>query len=473
MRHCPRRTDYTALRNWLSLVFILANVVGCATLHPIDRSSGEIAGRSEPQPVITPQGAAPDETATALIEQAAGAQQATTRKQLDELSDAVRRAIPVPLTSGNQVTPLIDGPAAFTAMNAAIDAARTSIHVETYLFSADNLGRAFAERLMRKAREGVEVRLIYDAVGSIETPDNLFDELRAAGVQVAKFRPLNLIKTLPWRYHNRDHRKLLVVDGRVAFTGGLNISGAYAAGSISHPGPDRGLTTAWRDTHVQIEGPAAQQFQTIFLETWTRLGSEVDSHAAKYFPISPAYGGNLVAAVVSNGARQRNEDIYTAYLAAVKHASREILITQAYFAPPPDLTKALFDAVKRGVDVRVLLPGFTDSSPVFYASHAGYDNYLQHGVRLYIKMDALLHAKTMVIDGALSVIGTANLDYRSFLHNNEVTALIIGKEVADRMRAVFKRDIADAHELTLTEWRKRSPTERLKETLSHWFNYWL
>ena len=464
------------LRNWFGLLAVVVSLIGCASLDRVNRGTGVV--RAEPQPIVTPEGqvALPEATAE-ILARAAGAQRDSNRQSFERLTNAVRRAIPGPLTSGNRVTPLIDGPAAFAAIDRAIKAAKSSVHVETYIFSNDDLGRSFADLLMNKASQGVEVRLIYDAIGSFDTPNDLFEQMKQAGVEVAEFRPLNVIKTLPWRYHNRDHRKLIVVDGTIAFTGGLNISGAYSAGSSSHPGPEKGLTAAWRDTHVQIEGPAVWQFQTIFFDTWDRLHDEPDPQgkrqSPKYFPSAQARGDDLVAAVTSNGVRQRDEDVYTTYLAAVTHASSRIWLTQAYFSPPTELTKALFAAVKRGVDVRVMLPGFTDSSAVFYSSRNSYDKYLRHGVRLYERTDALLHAKTALIDDSLVMIGSANLDYRSFLHNNEVTALIIGKDAAERMQSVFQSDLTNAHEITLEEWRKRSLGQRLKEHLSHLFNYWL
>lgn len=466
--HCgPRSTSLKHFRLGALLLLLAGSLIGCASLERVNRGTGVV--RDEPQPVTTSQGNATVATSAALIAQALNTAQVGAQ---NPLIDAVRRAVPAPLSAGNRITPLIDGPAAFAAMDRAVAAARHSVNVETYIFSDDSLGRSFATLLMEKARAGVIVRLIYDAIGSRDTPGSLFDEMRAAGVQVAEFRPLNLIKTLPWRYHNRDHRKLLVIDDRLAFTGGLNISGAYSVSSTSRPGPELGLTAAWRDTHVQIEGPAVAQFQAIFFETWERL-TERNAEVASSVVLTEAPGHELVTAVVSNGVRQRDEDIYTAYLAAVTHAQQRIWITQAYFSPPTELRKALFAAVKRGVDVRVLLPGFTDSSVVFYASRADYDKFLRHGVRLYEKTDALLHAKSVVIDDAVTMIGSANLDYRSFLHNNEVTALIIGNSTAQRMQDVFKTDIADAYELTLEEWRKRSLGQRIKERLSHWFNYWL
>jgi cardiolipin synthase len=275
-----------------------------------------------------------------------------------------------------------------------------------------------------------------------------------------------------WRFHNRDHRKIIVVDGRIAFTGGLNISDTYSSSSSSKPGPEAGLTEAWRDTHAQIEGPAAEQFQRLFIETWEKLGGKVGTKD-EYFPKLPAMGDHFVSAVASSGVKQRDEAIYGTYLAAIKNSSKRIWITQAYLLPPEELASTLTDAVKRGVDVRIVVPGFSDSKLVLHASHSEYDALLKGGIRLIESKEALLHAKTALIDDSLAIIGSANLDYRSFLHNNEVTAVVIGEETARRMHVIFERDMAQGKELTIDEWRKRSAWKRTKESLSSLLKYWL
>lgn len=459
-------------------IFIRRGLLALATASWLASCAGPNAFVKEEQeaaaqPVIVNEKPLLDDAADAVIASAAKVKDATRREQLGELAGALRKTSHAPFVAGNKVTPLIDGPAAFAAIDKAIAAAKDHIHVETYIFADDQLGRSFVDSLIRKREQGVEVRVIYDAIGSHDTPDSLFDEMRAAGIEVAEFRPLNPIKTLPWRYHNRDHRKLLIIDGRVAFTGGMNITGAYASGSKSRPGPDAGLTEAWRDTDVEIDGPAVEQFQTQFLDTWTRLGQSAGERQEKYFPQLYGVGDDLVAAVVSVGARQQHEAIYRTYVAAIEHASRRIWITQAYFAPPPEFRDALLAAVRRGVDVRIVLPGFTDSGLVFYASRAGYEALLRGGVRLFEKKDALLHAKTAVVDDALIIIGSANLDYRSFLHNNEVTAVIIGRGPTQKMQSSFEVDLQSASELTLQEWQHRSSAQKLKESLSTLFKYWL
>lgn len=210
--------------------------------------------------------------------------------------------------------------------------------------------------------------------------------MRQAGVEVLQFRPLNPTRTLPWKINNRDHRKIVVVDGRVAFTGGINISGAYASASTSRPGPEAGQEEAWRDTHVQMEGPVAAPFQKLFLQTWERAGGKLAAGSAHYFPPLAPSGAELVAAVATSGGDRDETTIYDTYAAAIGHASR-----------------------------------------------ADYEELLAGGVRIYEQRYAMLHAKTMVIDTALSMVGSANFDIRSFLHNNEVNAVIVGSDFAERM----------------------------------------
>jgi cardiolipin synthase len=317
------------------------------------------------------------------------------------------------------------------------------------------------------------VRVLYDAIGSVTTPAAFFEPMRQAGVEVLQFRPLNPARTLPWKLNNRDHRKIVVVDGRVAFTGGINISSTYASSSSLRPGPKSGQEEAWRDTHVEIAGPAAAQFQTLFVKIWERAGGKLNDASAQYFPPLAPSGAELVAAVASSGGDRHETTIYDTYVAAIGHASRRLWMTQAYFAPDPALRQALIAAARRGVDVRVIVPSFSDSARIFHASRADYDELLSGGVHIYEQRYAMLHAKSMVIDAALSMVGSANFDVRSFLHNNEVNAVIVGSEFAERMEALFQRDLGDTRELQLESWRQRPWLDRCKEFTSSLFSYWL
>ena len=390
------------------------------------------------------------------------------------LIEAFQAQAEAPLVAGNRVKLLIDGPQTLAAIRAAIKGARSSVHVETYIFADDEVGQQFADLLIARRQAGLEVRVLYDAVGSMTTPARFFKRMRDAGVEVREFRPLDPIRTpLAWKINNRDHRKIVVVDGSKAFTGGINISSTYESSSATRPGPKQGVDSAWRDTHVELDGPVAAQFQALFLSTWTRAGGKIDESRGSLFPQIATQGNELVAAVASDADDKSETRIYASYLAAVRHASTRIWLTNAYFAPNKEFRRALIDAAKRGVDVRLIVPGFTDSGLILYASRSTFDELLAGGVRIYEQRYALLHAKTAVFDTALSLVGSANLDMRSFLHNNEVNAVVVGHEFAERMENVFERDLKDTRELHLESWRKRPFMDKLKERGSRLFSYWL
>ena len=395
-------------------------------------------------------------------------------ERVREMVNAFREQAAAPLIAGNRVALLVDGPQTLGAIRKAIEAARHHVHVETYIFADDEIGREFRDLLLRRRQAGVEVRVLYDAVGSVDTPGKFFDTMSATGIEVRQFRPLDPVRTpLPWKINNRDHRKIVIVDGRTAFTGGINISSTYASSSSDRPGPQAGREESWRDTHVQIDGPVAAQFQALFLETWTRAGGKVDDKSPRYFPPQEPVGPELVAAVATSGDDDSETTIYGTYYATIRHASRRLWMTQAYFAPNQELRQALIEAARRGVDVRLIVPGFTDSRLIFHASRASYDELLAGGVRIYEQRHALLHAKTLVIDTAVSMIGSANFDMRSFLHNNEVNAVVLGSDFAHEMERLFIRDLSDTHELRLDSWRKRPLIDKFKEFSSSLFSYWL
>jgi cardiolipin synthase len=395
------------------------------------------------------------------------------------LIDAVRARATTPLTAGNRVTILLDGPQTFAAIRAAVAAAHHHIHIETFIYDDDELGREFGELLMRKRGEGVQVRVLYDSIGSRSTKSRFFDALREAGVEVREFRPVNPLKTpLVWKMQNRDHRKIIVVDGAVGFTGGINISGTYASPSASRPGPERGVKDGWRDTHVEIEGPAVARLQELFLEMWARAdaaGSPARELCcdADYFPQPQTRGRHLVSIVATDVEQPDDLAVYATYLAAFENASSRLWITHAYFAPNEALLDALLTAAQRGVDVRLIAPGFTDSGLILNATRSTYARLLRGGVKIYERNDALLHAKTVVVVGVVSIVGSANLDMRSFLHNDEVNAVVVSRDVGRRMEEVFRRDEQASRPVDLEEWNDRGVWQRFKEFGSRLLWYWL
>lgn len=464
---------FTSLLRRLSPALICALLAACAT--PGIKSREQREGPTPP--VLAATGALSVARGDRLIDSRLdGAEQ--DDPHVRELIEAFRDQANAPIVSGNKVTLLIDGPQTLAAIRKAIAEAKHHVHVETYIFADDEVGREFRDLLIERRRAGVEVRVLYDAVGSLTTPGAFFDAMREAGVEVREFRPLDPVRTpLTWKVNNRDHRKIVVVDGTKAFTGGINISSTYASSSRSRPGPKAGVDQAWRDTHVEMDGPIAAQFQALFLGTWTRAGGELatpgDKPAPDYFPPIPPQGSELVAAVASDGDDTGETAIYATYLTAIQHATQRIWLTNAYFAPNEELRSALIAAAQRGVDVRLIVPGFTDSRLIFYASRASFDQLLGGGVRIFEQRYALLHAKTAVIDSALSMVGSANLDMRSFLHNNEVNAVIVGSAFARRLEETFERDLKDTKEQKLTDWRNRPFMDKVKEFSSSLFGYFL
>lgn len=367
-----------------------------------------------------------------------------------------------PLVAGNRVTLLQDGPATYRAMLAAIDGARDHINLETYIIEDDEIGRLFAERLLARQALGVQVNLIYDSVGSLQTPRAFFDVLIEGGVRVLEFHPVDPQEVKkPWTLNHRDHRKLLVVDGRTAFLGGLNISDVYSSGSALGGSKSAQTEGGWRDTHVQIDGPVVAEFQKLFLETWQKQNGKPLAEK-NYFPEVVAQGKETVRAVPSTPDAPYSL-MYLTFIAAITNAEKQVHIANAYFVPDPQLVKALLDAVGRGVDVKLLLPGHSDSAVVFHAGRSHYAELLEGGVNIYEREGALLHSKTAIVDGIWSIVGSSNLDWRSALDNDEINAVILGSEFAQKMQAAFDADIAASRKIELEEWKRRSLLMRIKE----------
>jgi cardiolipin synthase len=368
-----------------------------------------------------------------------------------------------PLMMGNKVTLLQDGPATYQAMFAAIRRAKDHINVESYIFEDGEVGERFADLLLERQALGIQVNLIYDSVGAFGTPRTFFDRLTQAGVHVLEFNPLNPLNVKkPWTLNHRDHRKLLVVDGNTAFLGGINISSVYSAGSFvrgSAGAPDP--AAGWRDTDVQIEGPVVGEFQKLFVDTWSKQQGKPLAQK-DYFPAVAPQGKDIVRAIGSTPDDPYSL-IYLTLISAITNAEKQVYITNAYFVPDPQLLKALLDAAARGVDVRLILPGHSDSAVVFHAGRSHYAQLLEGGVRIYERRGALLHAKTAIVDGVWSTVGSSNLDWRSALDNDEINAVILGSEFAAQMQAAYAKDLAASESIELSSWNRRSLVLRAKE----------
>mgnify|MGYP001454072864 CR=1 FL=1 len=376
-----------------------------------------------------------------------------------------------PLIAGNKVTLLYDGPQTMASMMEAIRGAKDHINLETYIFDQDAVGMAFADLLIERQRSGVQVNVIYDSVGTISTPQSFFTRMQEAGIALVAFNPVNPLKLLgPWVPNNRDHRKILVVDGRVAFTGGVNISSAYANSSLFRSKARRDGKVGWRDTHIRIEGPAVAALQWEFLNSWASQNA-ADISIRRYFPTLQAEGNKLIRVLASSP--DGDQEIYRAYILAIGAAQTSVHITTAYFVPDVQILGALAAAAKRGVEVKIILPGVLESGPVFYAGNSFYRQMLESGIRVFQLQVAVLHAKTAVIDGIWSTVGSTNFDTRSFLHNHEINVVVMDTEFGMAMERAFEEDLRLSSEVTAGSWAERPLSDRIKEWAARRFAYWL
>jgi len=367
-----------------------------------------------------------------------------------------------PFVGNNRVELLRDGVEAYPRMLAAIEAAREQCLLEMYWFDSDHAGRRFADALGAAARRGVEVAVIYDDIGSIGTDPLMFEELKAAGAQVRVFNPV-----APWRRRFRldrltlrDHRKILVVDGEVGFTGGCNLAAAWL------PIDDGGR--GWRDDAVRVEGPAVRGLTSSVLRTWHALGGPTLRRIGPSIPPSGTSGGQAVRVLAESYFRARRE-ISRAYVRELYHAKERAWIRNAYFIPDRSVRRALGHAARRGVDVRVIMPGEIDVEIVRHASRSNWGYLLRHGVRLFEYQEGVLHAKSAVIDGRWSTIGTFNLDYLSLRSNLEINVSVRDPGFGATMEASFIRDLDQSREIDRTTFRFRPLGDRLLELLVYRF----
>ncbi len=461
---CARDRSWGWNQHWaFGFCLILS---ACARLPDVNYLKAPINAPVTPS-VVDSRGPLSDKEASSMLPRRLGHSKVDA-KLLAGLEEA---ATGRPLIAGNKVTLLFDGPKTIAAMMAAISEARDTINLETYLFDQDPLGMKFAEMLIAKQKEGVQVNIIYDCVGTLGTPQAFFDRMQTAGIQLLPYHPVSpLHKLSRWRINNRDHRKILVVDGMVAFAGGVNITAAYSRSSPFRSKSSDTLSSGWRDTHIQIEGPAVAALQWMFLDNWASQ-KEGDLPDRDYFPtLSPA--GDKVLRVLRTQPGS-NHEIFKAYYLAIHGATKSIHLTAAYFVPDVQIMTALLDAAKRGVDVKIILPSVSDSWFVSYAGHSYYTKMLEAGIKVYELKASILHAKTAVIDGSWSTVGSTNMDTRSFLHNKEVNIVVMGNEFGSELESAFREDLKDSNEITLVQWKQRPPGQRFKEWCARLLSYWL
>jgi len=379
---------------------------------------------------------------------------------------AIEQAIGAgPLLLDNKVTLLKNGSETYKAMFAAIAAATNNICLETFTFADDPVGNRFADALIAKQRQGVQVNVIYDAAGSFLTSDSFMEHMRAAGVRIISFNPISpFARRFSGRLTHRDHRKILTVDGKIGFTGGVNIASVYSAGtSIGKPAPKSATLDYWRDTDVMIEGPADAEMQQLFLATWERQKGRPLS-PRDYFPAQTRQGHVIVSIIDSRG--RTLSMIYTTLISAINNAAKNVYITDAYFAPDWQMQGALKAAAHRGVDVRLLLPKQSDHTLIVSAARAHYAGLLKAGVKVYEWQGVMLHAKTATIDGVWSTVGSSNLDWWSIERNSEINAVMLSTDFGARMNQMFFDDLKDSQQIEPAVWRQRPLTERAEQWMA-------
>jgi cardiolipin synthase len=457
-----------ARRFFRALLPVVIAAAGCATLPNVSETMREAPARKGPDRIVSARGLLSPATSKAIMDRLA--RSADQTDVLARFTAVIESVTGSPASKGNAVKLLIDGPATYAAMFAAMQGARSDIDLESYILDDDETGRRFADLLMRKRAQGIRVHVIYDSLGSLATATAFFERLRAAGIEVVEFNQTNPLKSRgKWGLLRRDHRKILVVDGRVAIIGGINISQVYSSGSSL--ARHEGVPVGWRDTDVQIEGPAAEEFRKLFLETWERQKGPTIPPPTDV-PNRHDAGNALVRALGSTPG-ETNRITFVAYVAAITFAQHSIHLTNAYFVPDAQILKAFEDAARRGVDVEIILPSITDASMVLSAQRYRYAELLKSGVKIFERRNAVMHAKTAVIDGIWSTVGSTNMDYLSFLSNDEVNAVILDREFADEMEKTFARDLAESNPIRRDRWRKRPLGDKLGQWFAHLFFRWL
>ncbi|MDN8614478.1 phospholipase D-like domain-containing protein [Variovorax ginsengisoli] len=364
-----------------------------------------------------------------------------------------------PITHGNRFEALYNGDQIFPPMLAAIRGARQSITFETYIYWSGDIGKAFADALAERARAGVKVHVLLDWLGSAKVDEAFLREMEDAGVEIRKFhKPVWYDIT---RMNNRTHRKLLVVDGRIGFTGGVGIAPNWtgSAQDAEH----------WRDSHFKVEGPVVAQMQAVFMDNWVKVSGDV-LHGRRYFPpIEPVGEGR--AQMFSSSPSGGSESMHLMYLLSIAAATRTIDLSSAYFVPDDLTVGALVAAMRRGVRVRIITPGpIIDSQTVRGASRASWGPLLEAGAQMSEYQPTMFHCKVFTVDGLLVSVGSTNFDNRSFRLNDEANLNIYDEDFAAAQTAQFEADLKQSRQLTLAAWRDRPLTEKAMEHVAAWLS---
>ncbi len=367
------------------------------------------------------------------------------------------------LSTNNKVELLLNGEQKFNSVLAALKAATNHIHIEYYIYEDDEIGNAIKDVLIERAKAGVEVRFIYDDFGSRSIRKTIVPELIEAGVKAYPFYRIFFI-AFANRLNYRNHRKVIIIDGNIGYTGGINISDRY---SNNQAGGD---SLYWRDTHLKISGPGVYYLQYLFICDWNFCSDqELDPDRDFFRSEVPEAAGSLVQ-IAASGPDSDDPTILFSLVKAIGLAEKEILITTPYFIPGETLLDALTVAALSGVKVKLLVPDKSDSKMVDFAARSYYENLMRAGVEIYLYKKGFVHAKTLVADATLSVIGTANMDHRSFDLNFEVNSIIYDAAFGKQLTKVFYEDLLDAERINLEEWQKRSFLRQFPEKVARLFS---
>jgi cardiolipin synthase A/B len=448
---------------------LAAAVTGCAQVPTMPETTS--AGSAAQIAVNGPRGPLSQRETNAVLKRLAA--QAPDGGALERHLSVEQLVAGTPLSAGNQVTILRDGPETFAAIFAAIHAAKQYLYLEYYIFEEVQYnGEQLSDLLLARASEGVHIVIIYDSVGSLSTPRAFFDRLSQAGIPVLPFNPLNPL-TRHFAVNDRDHRKLLLSDGSVAIIGGVNLSADYESGSFSGSGEHAEAKAAaatgpthepWHDTDLQIAGPAVSDLKRLFEQHWRQQGGAAAALVADSTGNAvPAQGDQVVHIIGSQAGQRLRPRYYATLLSAIRSTESRIDVTAAYFAPTHQEGRALRAAARRGVQVRLLLPSHSDSSPALAVQHSHYSGLLRAGCQIYERQDGILHSKTVVADGVWSIIGSSNFDHRSVLFNDEIDAVVIGSGTGGELQNYFDEGVSHARRIEAQSWDQRPFSERVRE----------
>lgn len=376
-----------------------------------------------------------------------------------ELSHMLVKDLGSPLTGSNKVTVLANGENKFPELLETIRTANHHIHLEYYIYECDETGMEVIEELIKKATEGVAVRFIYDDFGSPGIKKPLEKRMKNAGIEITAFHKIKFY-LLANRFNYRNHRKILIVDGHTAFVGGINVSDKYVNNETAQN------KLYWRDTHIKLEGPGVYYLQYLFITDWNFCTDSNFTPGEDYFALPKETGNNCYVQIAAGGPDSPLPTILYSLLQAINLATKEILITTPYFIPGDSIMDALCVAAISGLKVKLLVPGISDSKIVNAASRYYYTKLLEAGVEIYLYKRGFVHAKTMVTDGCLSIIGTANMDIRSFELNFEVNALVYDTATGKQMRKLFFEDIKEAEKIDAEKWLNRPWIKQLPEKIA-------